>query len=145
MTKVLQVISHFEEETLALAEKILPLLTPQDLLVLTGELGAGKTLFVRGLAKGLGIDEMIVNSPSYTIVNEYPGKHPMYHFDLYRLGDSSELVEIGWDDYLNKDGLVVVEWGERADEFLPNRYFKIEFSIIDEKEREIVISLITDA
>lgn len=145
MTKVLQVISHFEEETLALAEKILPLLTPQDLLVLTGELGAGKTLFVRGLAKGLGIDEMIVNSPSYTIVNEYPGKHPMYHFDLYRLGDSSELVEIGWDDYLNKDGLVVVEWGERADEFLPSRYFKIEFSIIDEKEREIVISLITDA
>ncbi len=145
MTKVLQVISHSEEETLALAEKILPLLTPQDVLVLTGELGAGKTLFVRGLAKGLGIDEMIVNSPSYTIVNEYHGKHQMYHFDLYRLGDSSELVEIGWDDYLGKDGLVVVEWGERADEFLPNRYFKIEFTIINEKEREIVISLITDA
>ncbi len=142
MTKVLQIISHSEEETLALAEKIISLLTPDDLLVLTGELGTGKTVFVRGLARGLGIDEMIVNSPSYTIVNEYPGNRPMYHFDLYRLGDSSELIEIGWDDYLNKNGLVVVEWGERADEFLPNRYYKITFSMMNEKEREIVISLI---
>ena len=82
MAKVLQIVSHSEDETLALAEKILPLLTPEDILVLSGELGAGKTLFVRGLAKGLGIDEMSVNSPSYTIVNEYPGEKPMYHFDL---------------------------------------------------------------
>lgn len=142
MTKVLEIISHSEEETLALAEKIIQLLTPNDLIVLTGELGAGKTLFVRGLAKGLGIDEMIVNSPSYTIVNEYPGERPMYHFDLYRLMDNSELVEIGWDDYISKKGLVVVEWGERAGEYLPNRYYKIEFSIINEKERKILISLI---
>ncbi len=142
MTKVLQIISHSEEETLALAEKILNLLTPDDVVVLSGELGAGKTLFVRGLARGLGLDVMHVNSPSYTIVNEYPGEKPMYHFDLYRLGDSSELVEIGWDDYLSKKGLVVVEWGERADEFLPKRYYKIEFSILNEKEREIHISLI---
>ena len=144
MTKVLQIISHSEDETLALAEKILSLFTPDDLLVLSGELGAGKTLFVRGLAKGLGIDDMIVNSPSYTIVNEYPGEKPMYHFDLYRLGDSSELVEIGWDDYLEKKGLVVVEWGERAEEFLPNRYYRIDFEILNEQEREIKISLITN-
>ena len=142
MTKVLQIISHSEDETLALAEKILNLFTPDDVIVLSGELGAGKTLFVRGLAKGLGLDVMHVNSPSYTIVNEYPGKKPMYHFDLYRLGDSSELVEIGWEDYLSKKGLVVVEWGERAEEFLPNRYYKIDFSILNEKEREIHISLI---
>jgi len=141
MAKVLQIISHSEDETLALAEKILQLLTPNDVVVLTGELGAGKTLFTRGLAKGLGIDDMTVNSPSYTIVNEYQGEKPMYHFDLYRLGDSSELVEIGWDDYLEKDGLVVVEWGERANEFLPKKYFKIEFTMINEKEREICISL----
>ena len=143
MSKVLQIISHSEEETLALAEKILQLLTPDDILVLSGELGAGKTLFVRGLAKGLGIDEMLVNSPSYTIVNEYPGEKPMYHFDLYRLGDTSELTEIGWDDYLLKKGLVVAEWGERAEECLPKRYFKIEFTILNEKEREILISLVT--
>ena len=74
MAKVLQIVSHSEDETLALAEKILNLLTPDDLLVLSGELGAGKTLFVRGLARGLGLDEMHVNSPSYTIVNEYPGE-----------------------------------------------------------------------
>ncbi len=144
MTKVLQIISHSEDETLALAEKILTLLTPDYLVVLTGELGAGKTLFVQGLAKGLGINPMTVNSPSYTIVNEYPGEKPMYHLDLYRLGDSSELDEIGWDDYLSKKGLVVAEWGERADGYLPNRYYKIEFSIINEQEREIIISLITN-
>lgn len=145
MTKVLQIISHSEDETLQLAEKILQLLTPQDLVVLTGELGAGKTLFVRGLAKGLGINEMHVNSPSYTIVNEYPGEKPMYHFDLYRLGDSSELDEIGWDDYLSRDGLVVAEWGERAEDYLPNKYFQIEFSILNEQEREISISMINHA
>lgn len=141
MQKVLQIISHSESETELLAEKILTLLTPNDMLVLSGQLGSGKTVFVRGLAKGLGLDTNNVNSPSYTIVNEYPGEKPLYHFDLYRLGDSSELVEIGWEDYLSKEGLVVVEWGERADEYLPERYFLVEFSIRNETEREIVISL----
>ena len=141
MNKVLKVVSHSEAETEALAKKILAFLTPQDVLIMTGELGAGKTLFVRGLAKALGLNPDEVNSPSYTIVNEYPGEKPMYHFDLYRMGDTSELIEIGWDDYLSKDGLVVVEWGERAEEYLPDRYFHIEFVIINETEREITISL----
>ena len=141
MQKVLKIVSHSESETFVLAAKLLQLLTPQDVLILKGKLGAGKTVFVRGLAKGLGLNEDSVNSPSYTIVNEYPGARPLYHFDLYRLGDSSELVEIGWEDYLSKDGLVVAEWGERAAEFLPRRYFLIEFTIVNEQEREIEISL----
>ena len=141
MKKVLKIVTHSETETELLAQKILSFLTPHDVLILSGELGAGKTLFVRGLAKALGLNVDEVNSPSYTIVNEYPGEKPMYHFDLYRMGDTSELVEIGWDDYLLKDGLVVVEWGERAEENLPDRYFHIEFEILTETEREITISL----
>ncbi|KAA3636010.1 MAG: tRNA (adenosine(37)-N6)-threonylcarbamoyltransferase complex ATPase subunit type 1 TsaE [Calditrichaeota bacterium] len=141
MKKVLKIVSHSERETELLAQKILSFLTPQDVLILSGELGAGKTLFVRGLAKALGLNIDEVNSPSYTIVNEYPGEKAMYHFDLYRMADTSELVEIGWDDYLLKEGLVVVEWGERAEDFLPDRYFLIEFTILTETERELSISL----
>ena len=108
---------------------------------MSGDLGAGKTVFVRGLAKGLGHDEDLVNSPSYTIINEYPGEKPLYHLDLYRMSDQHELHEIGWEEYLNRDGLVVVEWGEKADDYLPSRYYQISFKIINEDEREIDISL----
>ena len=76
---------------MALARSVSPLLRPHDVLILQGELGAGKTVFVRGLAVALGIDEQLVHSPSFTIVNEYPGSRPLYHFDLFRVDDPSEL------------------------------------------------------
>lgn len=142
MNKILQITSHSEEETLALAEKLLAVLRPGDVLVLTGELGAGKTVFVRGLAKGLGLDENKVSSPSFTMVNEYRGEKPLYHFDLYRLVDSDELIEIGWDDYLSRGALVAVEWGEKADYYLPDKYYQIDFSLLNETEREINISYV---
>lgn len=142
MKKILYIVSHSENETIALAEKLLPVFKSGDVLILCGQLGSGKTVFVRGLAIALDIDENLVNSPSFTIVNEYPGSKPLYHFDLYRLGDSSELYEIGWDEYLGRDGLLVVEWGEKAEEFLPRQYYQIDFKIIDEKQREILISFV---
>lgn len=142
MNKILNVISHSEEETLALAEKLLAVFRPGDVLVLTGELGAGKTVFVRGLAKGLGLDVNKVSSPSFTMVNEYTGEKPLYHFDLYRLVDSDELIEIGWDDYLSRGALIAVEWGEKADYYLPDKYYLIEFRLINETDREINISFI---
>lgn len=144
MNNILQVVSHSEEETIALAEKIISFLKPGDLIILTGELGAGKTAFVKGLAKGLGHNSDDVNSPSYTIVNEYQGERPLYHFDLYRIGDSSELVEIGWDEYLSRDALVVVEWGERAEDYLPKNYYRISFDIVSDREREIIISTVNN-
>jgi tRNA threonylcarbamoyladenosine biosynthesis protein TsaE len=121
----LKVTSNSDEQTRGLGEKLAPSLQNRDLLVLTGELGSGKTEFVKGLARGRGLDESLVNSPSFTFVNEYPGEHPVYHFDLYRLRDTSELYEIGWDDYLDRDGLIVVEWGEKAGSLLPARYYKL--------------------
>ncbi len=126
---------------MGLAEKLLLFFRPGDIIVLSGELGAGKTVFVRGMARGLGIDEELVNSPSFTIVNEYPGgQRKLYHFDLYRLGDRSELHEIGWNDYQQRDGIMVVEWGEKAEELMPSSYYLVEFETIDSDQRKIEIS-----
>jgi tRNA threonylcarbamoyladenosine biosynthesis protein TsaE len=141
MQTALSVISHSEQETEALGEKLVLFLRPNDMLVLTGELGSGKTVLVRGLAKGMGIDPELVNSPSFTIVNEYTGRErSLYHFDLYRVGDPSELKEIGWDDYQQRDGLVVVEWGEKAGQYLPAAYYLIEFETVGDSERNISVS-----
>jgi tRNA threonylcarbamoyladenosine biosynthesis protein TsaE len=120
------------------------MLRPGDVVVLSGKLGSGKTVFVRGLAGGLKLDEQLVNSPSYTVVNEYPGDNPLYHFDLYRIGDESELYEIGWDDYISRKGLVVIEWGEKAKSCLPEKYYQINFKVLDETQREINISFINN-
>lgn len=143
MDHVLSLISHGESETVGLAEKIGLFLKAGDVVVLTGELGAGKTVFVRGVAKAMGIDENLVNSPSFTIVNEYPGRdRAMYHFDLYRVTGSEELVEIGWDDYLKQGGVVVIEWGEKAGPELPRMYYTVDMRIIDEQKREIEITMV---
>ena len=136
----LNITSHNESETIALAKKLAPLFRPGDLVVLKGELGAGKTAFVRGLAEALGLDGEAVNSPSFTIVNEYPGERPLYHLDLYRINDPTELEEIGWDEYLQRPGLIVVEWGDKAGHHLPSQYYVISFQIIDENTREINVS-----
>ncbi|MBN1211826.1 MAG: tRNA (adenosine(37)-N6)-threonylcarbamoyltransferase complex ATPase subunit type 1 TsaE [candidate division Zixibacteria bacterium] len=135
-------VSHSEKQTIALAHKLAPSFQRGDVISLNGSLGAGKTVFVRGLAAALKIDEAEVSSPSFTFVNEYPGELPLYHFDLYRIKDPSELYEIGWDEYLGREGLVVVEWGEKAADMLPERYYQIDFKIISENEREINISLV---
>ena len=142
MPRLLQIISHSESETLALAQKIVGQFPVDRPIVLKGELGAGKTVFVRGLAAGLGLDETAVSSPSYTIVNEYPGPMPLFHFDLYRIGDPTELYETGWEDYMLREGLMVVEWGEKATDLLPSQYTLIEFTIVSETEREIKISVV---
>lgn len=140
--RVLSIISHSEAETVALARKLANSFVGGDTVILKGELGSGKTTFVRALAVARGVHESRVNSPSYTFVNEYGGRPPIYHIDLYRLGDISELTEIGWDDYTSRDGIVFVEWGERAGRRLPDRYYLAEFSIIDEEQRRIDLSLV---
>jgi len=144
MARALEIISHSEQETEALAAKLVMTFRPGDVVVLEGRLGSGKTVFVRGLASGLELDTSAVNSPSYTLVNEYPGKNPMYHFDLYRIEDSSELVEIGWDDYLQREGLIVVEWGTKAEEYLPANHLLVQFEILDEQQRKIIIEVRQD-
>ena len=104
--------SENEKETEALGETMAGLVSPGTVIAFTGDLGAGKTAFVRGLARGLGIRQRIT-SPTFTIVNEYEGgRLPLFHFDLYRLGSSDELFDIGWEDFLARGGVCAVEWSE---------------------------------
>ncbi len=105
-------------QTEALGEQLGRQLLPGSVLAIAGDQGAGKTAFTRGLARGLGITER-VTSPTYTIVNEYEGgRLPLFHFDLYRLSDQEELYDIGWEDYLARNGICAVEWSERAPDLL---------------------------
>ncbi len=131
--------SASEEETLAIGETLAGSLIEGDVVVLTGPLGAGKTVLIKGLAHGLGIADMTVKSPSYTLVNEYRGRMTLFHFDLYRMNDPEELYHIGWSDYLLRDGIVVVEWGEKADGLLPEHVIRVEITIVSETERDIDI------
>ena len=98
---------------------------PGQVITLTGDLGVGKTVFTQGLAKGLGIEEP-VNSPTFTIVQVYDeGRLPLYHFDVYRIGDIEEMDEIGYEDYFYGDGLTMIEWANLIEEILPDHYREI--------------------
>ena len=108
-----------EEQTEALGFRLGQLIQPGAVIAYTGDLGAGKTAFTRGLARGLGIPDR-VTSPTFTIVNEYEGgRLPLFHFDMYRLGSSDELFDIGWEDYLARGGVCAVEWSENVLDALP--------------------------
>ena len=112
----MEYMTNAPEETEALGEKLAKLLRPGTVLAYLGDLGAGKTAFTRGLARGLGCRET-VTSPTYTIVNEYlGGRLPLFHFDMYRLTSSDDLWDIGWEDYLDRQGVCAVEWSENVPE-----------------------------
>ncbi len=120
--------SQNEKQLLAFGEKIGQKLKAQDVLILTGDLGAGKTTLTKGIAKGLGIKQMI-KSPTYTIVREYEGRLPFYHLDVYRIGDDPDSIDL--DDFLFGDGVTVIEWGELLDASLLDDYLTIR---LDKKE-----------
>ncbi len=108
------IVTASVEQTEQAGAQLARRLSPGDVVALTGDLGAGKTAFVRGLAAGLGVSQP-VTSPTFTIVNEYEGgRCPLFHFDLYRLEDGDALFDIGWEDYLSRGGICAVEWSERA-------------------------------
>lgn len=112
------------EETYDVGVKISKEAKPGDIYCLLGDIGVGKTVFSKGFAKGLHIDESIT-SPTFTIVNEYEGRYPLYHFDLYRIEDGEELEEIGFEEYLFSRGVCLIEWAERIEEMIPEYARKI--------------------
>ena len=114
----LRAVTHSAEETAALAEAVGSLLRAGDFVVLAGELGAGKTVFAKGLARALGVTEPVV-SPTFTIVREYAGRLPLAHVDVYRLGQLQELHDLGFDELVGGPGVTVVEWGDRIGALLP--------------------------
>ena len=114
----MEYLSHSPEETEQLGEQLGRTLRPGSVVAYRGDLGMGKTAFTRGLARGLGCT-CRVTSPTFTIVNEYSGALPLFHFDMYRLDSEDDLFDIGWDDYLARGGVCAVEWSERIDSALP--------------------------
>lgn len=129
------------EETIALGKKIGEVLKPGDVLGFYGELGSGKTMMIKGIAMGLGVnEENLVKSPSFIMINEYKGRYPIYHIDLYRIKNSEELLSIGLDDYLYGDGVCLIEWAEKAEGDLPESVIKIELEVIDPEQRKVKIS-----
>lgn len=122
----MEYITHSPEETEAVGAALAKKLIPGTVIAYTGDLGAGKTAFTRGLARGLGVTER-VTSPTFTIVNEYiGGRLPLFHFDLYRLGSSDELFDIGWEDYLSRGGICAVEWSENIEDALEDDCLHID-------------------
>ena len=119
-------VTNSPEETEALGEMLAGRLEPGTVIAFTGDLGAGKTAFVRGLARGLGIAER-VTIPTFTIVNEYEGgRLPLFHFDMYRLGSADELFDIGWEDYLARGGVCAVEWSENVSDALEEGCLRVD-------------------
>ena len=136
----MQITTHSADETQALGQRLAKRLLPGDVIAYFGDLGAGKTALTRGIAQGLGVTEL-VTSPTYTIVNEYlTGRIPLFHFDMYRLGSSDELFDIGWEDYLARGGVCAVEWSENVEDALRDAiHITIEKDPLEPDTRRITI------
>ena len=131
-------ITNSPEETEALGARLARALEPGAVVAFTSDLGAGKTAFVRGLARGLGIRDR-VTSPTFTVVNEYEGgRLPLFHFDLYRLGSADELFDIGWEDYLARGGVCAVEWSERMEELLEPGTIRVDLRRGEDEDRRVI-------
>ena len=127
-----------EQETEALGQRLAHMLKPGMVIAFTGDLGAGKTAFTRGLARGLGVTQR-VTSPTFTIVNEYEGgRLPLFHFDMYRLASSDELFDIGWEDYLIRGGVCAVEWSENVADALEGDCIRVDIRRADDQHRRYI-------
>ncbi|MGQ9470361.1 MAG: tRNA (adenosine(37)-N6)-threonylcarbamoyltransferase complex ATPase subunit type 1 TsaE [Candidatus Aminicenantales bacterium] len=134
-------ITRSAEETEAVARKIASGWTGTEVVLLQGELGAGKTVFARGLAAGLGVKNLgEVCSPSFTIINIYQGKWPIYHIDLYRLDREEDILDLGWEDYLGK-GVIIVEWGEKIKFGFGQSIYYVQIEIDSQDIRRISVTI----
>jgi tRNA threonylcarbamoyladenosine biosynthesis protein TsaE len=135
-------LTHSPEETQEVGVQIGQRLRPGDVVALIGELGVGKTCLTQGIARGVGVSsEQVVNSPSYILINEYTGKVPIYHIDLYRLLCLTEIVDLGLEDYLEGDGICVIEWADRMEALLPERCIRIRIFEENGSTRRIEVNL----
>jgi tRNA threonylcarbamoyladenosine biosynthesis protein TsaE len=134
-------ISHSVEETIAQGVKLARKLKRGDVVALIGDLGAGKTVFTKGIAEGLGVkNPRHVNSPTFVIIKEYKGKLPLYHFDLYRLNKSTVLDAESYEEYFYDDGVTVIEWADKIRPILPKKYIEVRLKVAGENSRKIETS-----
>lgn len=133
----LRIVSHSPEYTKSIGEEIGREVHKGSVIALCGNLGTGKTVFAKGIAAGLGV-EAIVTSPTFVIINEYEGRHPFYHMDIYRLTAPAEMIGLGYEEYFYSDGVTAVEWAQKIDGLLPEEYLRVEFEFMGESDREII-------
>jgi tRNA threonylcarbamoyladenosine biosynthesis protein TsaE len=131
------VITSDQKQTWRVGEMLGGRLDAGDTVCLYGDLGAGKTSFSYGIALGLNVEANYITSPTFTFVNEYKGRVPLYHIDLYRIQNPEELENIGFEEYIETDGVTVIEWAERAEDELPQECMNVYLSYVDEHSREI--------
>lgn len=133
--------SGSDGETIELGRKLGNALRQSDVIALVGDLGSGKTWFAKGVGLGLGIPaDVVITSPSFSLVNEYEGRYTLFHMDGYRLESLSDFLAAGLDEYLYQEGVVIMEWADRWPEILPDWNVKVEITIMNEKSREITLS-----
>ena len=136
----MKLISDSREQTVEIGRRIGAFLGSGDIVALIGELGSGKTCLTQGMAKGLGVAENVpVVSPTFTLVNEYPGRIPLVHLDVYRLSGPQDLEDMGYEEYFYGGGVVVIEWAEKVREILPEKTIVVRMAYIDENTRELII------
>ena len=135
--KLLSEVSNCPEDTFRIAERLVSLVNKKGIIALHGDLGAGKTCFVQGMSRALGIG-IPISSPTYTLIDEYEGENPLYHIDLYRLSNSIEVLGIGLEEYFEKDGLIAIEWAERGEDLLPEDSIHVHISKDDEFKRRTI-------
>lgn len=136
--KIKTFVSNSPEETIRFASQWGAKLAAGSVVVLSGNLGSGKTIFVKGAAKGAGVKET-VTSPTFVFVNVYRGKIPVYHLDLYRVDSPKQADSIGYEEYFDAGGIVFMEWGERVKPALPSKAIRISFEVLGEEKRRITI------
>ena len=134
--RVLTITTRSVEETRILGASLAPMLLPGDVLSLSGDLGAGKTALVQGIAAASGIVER-VTSPSFTIVHEYRGRFPFIHMDVYRLNSFQEVIDLGFEEFLDPDSVVIIEWGDAIAPLLPRRRLEIEIRRVDGDDQDL--------
>ena len=133
----MQILSHSALQTLRIARQLAKYLDKGDILCLFGDLGSGKTVFIKGIAAGLGIAQDLVLSPTFVLLREYRGRIPLYHFDLYRLNDPREIAGLGYEEYLYDEGVAALEWADRLQGLVPAQYLGIDLVIKQETTRRI--------
>jgi len=133
-----QYVSKSQNQTMQIAKTFAQKLKGGDVVVLNGEMGAGKTAFTKGAALALDIFEL-VTSPTFTLINTYKGKYDLHHFDMYRIKNVDEALETGILDCFNKDSVCIIEWPEKIKESLPKKYYRVDIEILSENQRGIVI------
>jgi tRNA threonylcarbamoyladenosine biosynthesis protein TsaE len=134
---MISVITPSPERTRQIGEMLGSRLGPGATICLYGDLGSGKTNFACGIAQGLCVREQYITSPTFAFVNEYQGRVPFYHIDLYRLTEPGELENIGFEEYIDSDGVTVIEWAEKAEDELPKECLSVYLAYVDERSREI--------